>query len=137
LRPVAFVAIDSQGLAVNAAHPARTLPEFLRAAKAKPFTFAGEGERDRGAVPERCAGAQCPARQSRGHTAAPVAELHPQVQQRVARVLAVTGPRRAGALPDIATLDELGLPGLAINGWVGMLAPARTSAEIGARLMPR
>jgi tripartite-type tricarboxylate transporter receptor subunit TctC len=49
-------------------------------------------------------------------------------------VLAVTGPRRAEALPDIATLDELGLPGLAINGWVGMLAPARTPAEIGARL---
>jgi tripartite-type tricarboxylate transporter receptor subunit TctC len=29
LRPVAFVAIDSQGLAVSAANPARTLPEFL------------------------------------------------------------------------------------------------------------
>jgi hypothetical protein len=43
LRPVAFVAIDSQGLGVNAANPARTLPEFLQAAKAKPFTFAYGG----------------------------------------------------------------------------------------------
>src|SRR5262249_45296631 len=37
LRPVAFVAIDSQGLAVSAANPARTLAEFLDAGKAKPF----------------------------------------------------------------------------------------------------
>src|SRR5277367_4945901 len=43
LRPVAFVAIDSQGLAVSAANPARTLPEFLQAAKAKPFTFGYGG----------------------------------------------------------------------------------------------
>jgi tripartite-type tricarboxylate transporter receptor subunit TctC len=43
LRPVAFVAIDSQGLAVNAANPARTLPEFLQAAKAKPFAFGYGG----------------------------------------------------------------------------------------------
>jgi tripartite-type tricarboxylate transporter receptor subunit TctC len=151
LRPVAFVAIDSQGLAVNAANPARTLPEFLRAAKAKPFTFAYGGSSARivaeyvfqvlakanaTGVPFQ-SGAPALNALLGNHVdilAAPVAELHPQVQQGAARVLAVTGPRRAAALPDIATLDELGLPGLAIDGWVGMLAPARTPAEIGARL---
>jgi tripartite-type tricarboxylate transporter receptor subunit TctC len=111
LRPVAFVAIDSQGLAVNAANPARTLPEFLRAAKAKPFTFAYGGSSARivaeyvfqvlakanaTGVPFQ-SGAPALNALLGNHVdilAAPVAELHPQVQQGAARVLAVTGPRR-------------------------------------------
>ena len=39
LRPVAFVAIDSQALAVNAANPARSLPEFLEAGKTDAVQF--------------------------------------------------------------------------------------------------
>jgi tripartite-type tricarboxylate transporter receptor subunit TctC len=151
LRPVAFVAIDSQGLAVNGANPARTLSEFLQAAKAKPVTFAYGGssahivaeyvfkvlaKANATGVPFQ-SGAPALNALLGNHVdilAAPVAEIHPQVEQGAARVLAVTGPRRSEALPDIATLDELGLPGLGINGWVGMLAPARTPTEICARL---
>ena len=66
--------------------------------------------------------------------AAPVAEVVPQIEQGAVRALAVTGPRRAAALPDTPTLDELGLPGLGINGWIGILAPARTPPEICAKL---
>jgi tripartite-type tricarboxylate transporter receptor subunit TctC len=65
---------------------------------------------------------------------APVAEVHPQVEQGAVRALAVTGPRRVAALADVPTLDELGMPGLGINGWIGILAPARTPAEICAKL---
>jgi tripartite-type tricarboxylate transporter receptor subunit TctC len=151
LRPVAFVAIDSQGLAVNAANPSRTLPEFLAAAKAKPFTFGYGGssahivaeyvfkvlaKANATGVPFQ-SGAPALNALLGNHVdilAAPVAEIHPQVEQGAARVLAVTGPRRATALPDIATLDELGLPGLGINGWVGILAPAKAPNEICARL---
>jgi Tripartite tricarboxylate transporter family receptor len=43
LRPVAFVAIDSQGLTVSAANPARSLPAFLDAGKTTPFTFGYGG----------------------------------------------------------------------------------------------
>src|SRR5258705_13021568 len=39
LAPVAFVALDSQALAVNADHRARTLPEFLAAPASTPFNF--------------------------------------------------------------------------------------------------
>jgi tripartite-type tricarboxylate transporter receptor subunit TctC len=152
LRPVAFVAIDSQGLAVNAANPSRTLPEFLAAAaKTKPFTFGYGGssahivaeylfkvlaKANATGVPFQ-SGAPALNALLGNHVdilAAPVAEIHPQVEQGAARVLAVTGPRRATALPDIATLDELGLPGLGINGWIGILAPAKTPSEICARL---
>jgi len=66
-------------------------------------------------------------------TSGPVAEVHPMIQQGTVRALAVTGPRRAEALPDVPTLDELGFPGLGINGWIGLLAPARTPPEIQAR----
>src|SRR3981189_741860 len=41
--PVAFVALDSQALAVNADNQARTLPEFLAAAQSKPFNFGFGG----------------------------------------------------------------------------------------------
>jgi tripartite-type tricarboxylate transporter receptor subunit TctC len=149
LRPVAFVAIDSQGLAVKADNPARTLPEFLKGAK--PFTFGYGGssahivaeyvfkvlaKANATGVPFQ-SGAPALNALIGGHVdilAAPVAEVHPQVEQGAARVLAVTGPRRAAALPDVPTLDELGLAGLGINGWIGMLAPAKTPSEICARL---
>jgi tripartite-type tricarboxylate transporter receptor subunit TctC len=151
LRPVAFVAIDSQGLAVSAANPARTLTAFFDAGKTKPFTFGYGGSSahivaeyvfkvltkgDATGVPFQSGAPALNALLGR-HVdilAAPVAELHPQVAQGAVRVLAVTGPRRAGAFPDAATLDELGLPGLGINGWVGILAPAKTPTEICAKL---
>jgi tripartite-type tricarboxylate transporter receptor subunit TctC len=56
------------------------------------------------------------------------------IQQGTVRALAVTGPRRAAALPDVPTLDELDMPGLGINGWIGLLAPAKTPPEILAKL---
>src|SRR5258708_27691896 len=39
LRPVAIAAIDSQGLAINAGRPFRTLAEFLDASRDQAFTF--------------------------------------------------------------------------------------------------
>src|SRR3954447_5024686 len=47
LRAVAIAALDSQGLAVNAANPARTLGDFVAAAKDKPpsFGFGGSASR--------------------------------------------------------------------------------------------
>jgi len=53
--------------------------------------------------------------------------------QAKSRLAELTGPRRAEALPDVSTLDELGFPGLGINGWIGLLAPAKTPPEIQAK----
>jgi len=50
------------------------------------------------------------------------------------RVVAVTGPTRVAALPDIPTVSEAGLPGYQYIGWYGMLAPARTPRPIIDRL---
>jgi tripartite-type tricarboxylate transporter receptor subunit TctC len=48
--------------------------------------------------------------------------------------LAVGSPRRAGALPDVPTTAEAGVPGSEFNFWIGMMAPAKTPRAIVNRL---
>lgn len=50
------------------------------------------------------------------------------------RALGVTTVRRAAALPDIPTIAEAGVPGYEVDGWYGILAPARTPQAIIQRL---
>lgn len=50
------------------------------------------------------------------------------------RALAVSGGRRAPALPDVPTIAEAGLPGFDVSVWQGLLAPAGTDAAIVERL---
>ncbi|MGE0036075.1 MAG: Bug family tripartite tricarboxylate transporter substrate binding protein [Xanthobacteraceae bacterium] len=47
-----------------------------------------------------------------------------------ARTLAVTGDRRFAALPDVPTLPEVGVKGVDILFWWGLLAPAGTPPDI-------
>jgi tripartite-type tricarboxylate transporter receptor subunit TctC len=50
------------------------------------------------------------------------------------RVIAVTEKRRTPLLKDIPTLSELGYPGVEVDAWYGVLAPAGTPAAVIARL---
>ena len=50
------------------------------------------------------------------------------------RALAVTGPQRTPAAPDIPTLIESGVPGYTVTSWFGVLAPTGTAKEIVNRL---
>ncbi len=50
------------------------------------------------------------------------------------RALAVTSRKRSEALPDIPTLDELGLKGFEAVAWSGINAPAKTPHEVIARI---
>jgi tripartite-type tricarboxylate transporter receptor subunit TctC len=151
LAPVAFAARDSMAIAVNANHPARTLSEFVEAAKAKPFSFGFGGSSARIAseylfkvllkmqatgVPFQ-SGAPALNALLGNHVdiiAGPIAEIYPHVLQRNVRALVVTGPQRARALPNVPTLNESGLAGLEIYGWNGFLTPAKTSPEVVAKL---
>jgi tripartite-type tricarboxylate transporter receptor subunit TctC len=54
----------------------------------------------------------------------------PLIKSGKARVLAVTSLKRAGSLPEVPTLDELGLKGFQAVAWNGLSAPARTPREI-------
>jgi tripartite-type tricarboxylate transporter receptor subunit TctC len=46
------------------------------------------------------------------------------------KVLAMTGAKRSGSMPDIPTVAEAGYPGFEVDSWYGVLAPARTPATI-------
>jgi tripartite-type tricarboxylate transporter receptor subunit TctC len=50
------------------------------------------------------------------------------------RAIAVTSLNRAGALPDLPTLNEAGLKGFQAVAWNGLGAPARTPKEIIGRI---
>jgi tripartite-type tricarboxylate transporter receptor subunit TctC len=45
------------------------------------------------------------------------------------KALAVTTAQRSPAMPELPTLAESGLPGLVVDTWFGLLAPAKTPAE--------
>ena len=50
------------------------------------------------------------------------------------RALAVASAKRLPQLPDVPTMAEVGLPGVEIDSWSGLLAPAKTPPEIVDKL---
>jgi tripartite-type tricarboxylate transporter receptor subunit TctC len=50
------------------------------------------------------------------------------------RALAVTGPERSNALPEVRTIAEQGFPGVEATAWYGILAPAGTPKPVITRL---
>ncbi|MGB3071325.1 MAG: tripartite tricarboxylate transporter substrate binding protein [Ottowia sp.] len=58
----------------------------------------------------------------------------PHVQAGKLRALAVAANTRSSYTPNVPTLAEAGVPGLTLDSWLGLLAPAGTSPEIVNRL---
>ena len=58
----------------------------------------------------------------------------PQVKGGKERALAVTGPKRDAALPQVPTLAEAGVPNTVVVGWLGFFAPAKTPADVSNKL---
>lgn len=50
------------------------------------------------------------------------------------RILASMQPTRSPFLPEVPSIDEAGVPGLAISSWQGFCAPASTPSDIRERL---
>ena len=56
------------------------------------------------------------------------------IKEGTVQALAVSGSARASALPDVPTTMEAGYPNSEYNFWVGMFAPAKTPADVRAKL---
>jgi tripartite-type tricarboxylate transporter receptor subunit TctC len=54
----------------------------------------------------------------------------PHIKAGTLRPIALGAPQRAPTAPDVPTTAEVGMPGLRIENWYGMLAPAKTPAQI-------
>jgi tripartite-type tricarboxylate transporter receptor subunit TctC len=66
-----------------------------------------------------------------GHVPAsinPISEAMPAAKAGTIRILAVTGSRRSGFLPDIPTMTEAGYK-VVIDSWIGVFVPSRTPSE--------
>jgi tripartite-type tricarboxylate transporter receptor subunit TctC len=58
----------------------------------------------------------------------------PQIRAGAIKAIVNMSPQRSGAIPDIPTSDESGVPGLYMSGWFGLFAPKATPRAVLARL---
>ncbi|MFO1324004.1 MAG: tripartite tricarboxylate transporter substrate binding protein [Burkholderiales bacterium] len=63
-----------------------------------------------------------------------MAPVEQQIKAGKLRALAVTGPKRLAAWPDVPTMTEAGVPGYDLVSWYGVLAPFGTPKAIVDRL---
>jgi tripartite-type tricarboxylate transporter receptor subunit TctC len=61
---------------------------------------------------------------------ASVLELSGHIKGGKLKALAIAGKQRVAALPDVPTLEELGIQGAESGSWLGLLAPAGTPKDI-------
>ncbi len=149
LIPITNVASGPQVIVVNPSFPAKTLKEFIDAARARPgalnYGHAGIGTQTHLAaenflyaanlnvtsIPYKGEGPAMTdliANQINMVTAN-IAGAIGSVNQGKLRALAVTGKERSPQLPNIPTVAET-LPGFENIGWFGLMAPAGTPKEI-------
>jgi tripartite-type tricarboxylate transporter receptor subunit TctC len=57
-----------------------------------------------------------------------ITTAEPQIRSGKVRALAVTGKTRSPLLPNIPTMEEAGMPGYVVDGWLGLAAPKNVPA---------
>ena len=152
--PVIFVGSLPFVLAVNPAVPANSVQELIALARAKPgqlnFGSAGSGGSvhlagelfktmariDIAHVPYKGTSAAIPDLVSgRIQLMFPSAiTAKPFADNGRLKLLAVTSLKRSPDVPQLPTVAESGIPGFDVGIWYGVLAPARTPADIVRRL---
>ncbi len=152
--PITLINTTPLVVVVNPNLPAKSIQELIALAKAKPgalnFGSAGSGGANHlaGELFSVMAGVKMVHVPYKGNAPAltdlvgghvdvafnGVTSALPLIKAGKLRPLAVTSLTRSGALPDIPTLDELGLKGFQAIAWNGLSAPARTPKELIARI---
>src|SRR5215470_13373907 len=148
--PISLIGSQANILVVNPRLPVHTMAELIAYAKANPGKvnygssgygaaahlaaelFKAEAKIDIVHVPYKGA---APALQDliAGHVQmmfATAASVVPHIQSGQVRALAVTTLKRTTVLPELATVDELGLKGFDATTWHGLVAPSRTPKDV-------
>ena len=154
LIPISQATTFQYVLVVPAASPITSVPDLVAAAKAKPGTLSygstgvGGGGHLAGELLGLMSGTKVTHIPYKGSAPAmadllggqlsftfdPMVTAVPQIRAGKLRAFAVSGPKRAKALPQVPTMDELGYKGFSITQFQGFLAPAHTDAAIITRL---
>jgi tripartite-type tricarboxylate transporter receptor subunit TctC len=152
--PIGLIGSQANILVVNPAVPASSMAELIALAKANPgklnFASSGHGlaahlagelfkaeaKIDLVHVPYKGA---APALQDviAGHVQmmfATASSVVPHIRDGKVRALGVATLKRTTVLPEIPTIDELGLKGFDATSWHGLVAPARTPKDAVAAL---
>ena len=152
--PVSLIGSQANILVVNSALPVRSLGELIALAKQKPgqLNFASSGYGAAAHLSGELFKAQAgidilhvaykgaaPALQDviGGHVQmmfATAASVVGHVKDGLVRPLAVTTLKRTAVLPNVPTIDELGLTGFDATTWHGLVAPTGTPLELIAAL---
>jgi tripartite-type tricarboxylate transporter receptor subunit TctC len=152
--PIALLPNNPMLVVSNNAVPAKSLKDLIAWAKASPTPVtagtagAGSGTHVAGVYFEKLTGAHLqfvpyggtgPALRDliAGHIDMIIDQVSnsmQEVREGQIRAYAVTAKTRLAAALDIPTVDEAGLPGLYINTWYGMWAPAGTPHDIIAKI---
>jgi len=152
--PVASLARTANVIAVNPAVPAKNIAELIALAKSKPGTvsYASPGVGSSLHLAGELFGQQAGAdflhvaykgtpqglNDVLGGTVPMIIgnlpTLLPHIQSGKLRALAVTDAQRTPELPDVPTLAEAGVKGVALSSWYGVMAPKGTPAPVLAQL---
>ena len=152
--PITLYATQPNVLLVHPSVPAKNVRELIALLKASPnkysFGSAGNGTSqhisgelfkamagvDMQHIPYRGSGQMMP--ELLGGTLLVafdnIATAMPHVNAGKLRALAVTSATRSVVAPDVPTMSEAGVPGLDVDSWLGIFAPAKTPPEAIARL---
>jgi len=151
LTAVTLLATLPNALSVPSSSPAKTTAEFITLAKSSKLTFGSAGTgtlghvfaemlklatgSDMTHVPYKGGGpvmaALTGAQVNAGVVS--VASTVPHMKAGRVRMLAVTGTKRANVAPEIPTFAET-VPGLALDGWIGLLVPKGTPRPLMSAL---
>jgi tripartite-type tricarboxylate transporter receptor subunit TctC len=147
---VATVATVPFALVVNQNFPPKTVAELVAYAKAHPgqvnFGSAGNGSLNQllGEMVNMSQGIKLVHVPYKGAAGALTDTIAGQIQMSFSslpsvaghirtdklRALAITGPHRSPAFPNVPTLGEAGLSGFELSPWFGLLAPAGTPEAV-------
>jgi tripartite-type tricarboxylate transporter receptor subunit TctC len=153
LRPIAFVAISPDVIAIHPSNPAKDLKQFLANAKENSFTYASAGA---GTGPQIGAeyffkevakvkyvhvpfqgGAPAITATLGNHVDALVLTLPPvtpHIRSGALRGIGVASDKRNSAIPDVPTYGEMGYPNVYSGSWVAFFAPAKTPDAVVEKL---